>query len=72
MGAELRSAMRSIWKKFGEGLMWTGFAWNGMCPPCAWKESTSLPASLPACQPCLPPLSAEELAQWAALVKHLQ
>lgn len=68
MGADPRSAIRSIWKTFSDGLMWTGFAWSGVSPPCAWKESTALPAD----QPCLPPLSAEELAQWAALVKHLQ
>ncbi|MEU6407003.1 hypothetical protein [Streptomyces sp. NPDC046985] len=57
-----------MWKRLGEGLMWTGFAWNGMCPPYAWEESAGAPAD----QPCLPPLSAQELAQWAALVRHLQ
>ncbi|WP_327257980.1 hypothetical protein [Streptomyces sp. NBC_01244] len=68
MGAKPRSALRSLWKKFGEGLMWTGFAWNGMYPPYAWKELTALPDD----QPCLPALSEAELAQWAALVKQLQ
>lgn len=60
--------MRSLWKKFGEGLMWTGFAWHGLYPPCAWKESAALPAG----RPYPPPLSEAELAQWAALVRQLQ
>ncbi|WP_234332607.1 hypothetical protein [Streptomyces sp. NRRL S-87] len=67
MGTKPGSAMRSMWKKLGEGLMWTGFAWNGMCPPCAWQEATTLPAD----EPCPRPLSDEELAQWAALVGQL-
>jgi hypothetical protein len=67
MGARLRSAMRSIWKKIGEGLMWMGWAWSGMCPPYEWRDFIIPPTD----QPCLPPLSEEELAEWAALVKHL-
>ena len=68
MGKRPRSAMRSLWKTLAEGLMWTGVAWNGMCPPYVWKESAALPAD----QPCLPPLSEAELAQWTALVRQLQ
>lgn len=67
MGAMPRSARRFPWKTLGEGLMWTGFAWSGMCPPCAWKESAALPAD----QPCVPPLSEAELAQWTALIRQL-
>lgn len=68
MGVKPRSALRSLWKRFAEGLMWTGFAWNGMYPPLAWKELAALPED----PPCLPALSEAELAQWAALVKQLQ
>ncbi|MFI5766665.1 hypothetical protein [Streptomyces sp. NPDC051563] len=68
MGAKLRSAARSLWKRFAEGLMWTGFAWNGMYPPHAWRESAAPTSD----QPCLPALSEAELAQWAALVRQLQ
>ena len=71
MAARLRSAMRSIWNFFGEGLMWMGRAWSGMGPPYEWNESTDL-RKPPSDQPCLPPLSEEELAEWAALVKHLR
>jgi hypothetical protein len=60
--------MRSLWKTLAAGLMWTGFAWNGMCPPYAWNEPAAPPVDLP----CLPPLSEAELAQWTALVKQLQ
>ncbi|MGW0117208.1 hypothetical protein [Streptomyces sp. NPDC003327] len=70
MGARLRSAMRSLWKDFGEGLMWMGFAWNGMYPPLEWQDFRVPPP--PADQPCLPPLSEEELAEWSALVKQLR
>ena len=60
--------MRSIGRTLGEGLMWMGFAWNGMCPPHAWAEY-GIPLVE---QPCLPPpLSEEELAEWTALVKYL-
>lgn len=68
MGARPRSALGSLWKRFSEGLMWTGFAWNGMYPPWAWRE-TAVPTGD---QPCPPPLSEAELAQWAALVRQLQ
>lgn len=68
MGARLRSAMRSIWKNLDEGLMWMGLAWSGTYPPFEWEESSNPPAD----QPCLPPLSEEENAAWAALVKHLR
>jgi hypothetical protein len=44
-----------------------GFAWNGMYPPQAWTEYGILLAD----QPCLSPLSEEELAEWTALVKYL-
>ena len=68
MVARLRSAMRSLSKNFGEGLMWMGFAWSGMYPPYDGRDF-GIPL---ADQPCLPPLSEEELAAWAALVKHLR
>jgi hypothetical protein len=46
-----------------------GLAWSGMYSPyCDWMDFRSPPAD----QPCLPPLSEEELAEWAALVKHLR
>jgi hypothetical protein len=67
MGAGPSSSLRLLWKTLSEGLMWTGFAWSGMCPPCAWKESAALPAD----RPCLPPLSDAEIAQWTALVRQL-
>lgn len=59
--------MRSIGKSLGEGLMWMGFAWNAMYPPPGWANP-GLPFTE---QPCLPPLSEEELAEWTALVKYL-
>lgn len=68
MGVRLRSAMRSISKTIGQGLMWMGFAWNGVYPPYEWTDFRIPPAD----QPCLPPLSEEELADWAALVKQLR
>ncbi|MEU8508812.1 hypothetical protein AB0C40_29695 [Streptomyces brevispora] len=70
MGSRLRSAMRSMWTQFGKGLMWMGFAWNGMYPPLEWQDFR--PPLRPADQPCLPPLSEEELATWSVLVKKLR
>lgn len=68
MSEKPRSVMRSVWKRFGEGLMWTGFAWNGMHPPGASEESAALPAD----QPCLPQLSEAEPGRSAAPVEQLR
>lgn len=47
--------------------MWMGIAWNGMYPSETWTDY-GIPLAE---QPCLPPLSEEELTEWTALVKHL-
>ncbi|OAH10962.1 hypothetical protein [Streptomyces jeddahensis] len=67
MRARHASALRAIGRNIGEGLMWMGFAWYGTHPPHPWTGYVMPPAE----QPCLPPLTEEELAQWTALVKHL-
>ncbi|MEV6840684.1 hypothetical protein AB0N17_40470 [Streptomyces sp. NPDC051133] len=71
MGALLGAVMRSLWKNFSDGLMWMGRAWSGMGPPHEWYEWGEFRFP-PSDQPCLPPLTEEELTEWAALVKNLR
>ncbi|WP_432078412.1 hypothetical protein [Streptomyces sp. YPW6] len=70
MGSRLRSAMRSVWRGLGRGLMWMGFAWNGMYPPLEWQDYWPQPS--PTGWPRPQPMSEEELAAWSELVKQLR
>jgi len=58
--------MRSLGRTIGEGLMWMGYAWNGLHPPLSEGDYDMHLAE----QPCWPPLSEKELAEWTALVRN--
>ncbi|MEN3586243.1 hypothetical protein AAH978_19085 [Streptomyces sp. ZYX-F-203] len=70
MDARLRSAMRSVWRDLGGGLMWMGFARNVMYPPLRWQYHWPWPS--PTGRPCPRRRSEEELVAWSELAEQLR
>lgn len=68
VGPKFKSALRSMLKHFGEGLMWMGLTWSGMHPPLGMRGTAAPDPD----QLSMPPLSKEERAEWAALVERLR
>lgn len=67
MRARCSSVLWAIGRSLGEGLMWMAIGWYGTYLPTPWTQYVSPPPE----QPCLPPLSQEELARFNELVSKL-